>query len=71
MGTARLVGTDRETIVRGAATLLRDPAVYEAMARPVNPYGDGFACSRIVTHLESVLGARQRRSDPFLLAKAA
>ncbi len=46
-GTARLVGTERELIVREAIRLLDDPAAYETMARAHNPYGDGNAAMRI------------------------
>jgi UDP-N-acetylglucosamine 2-epimerase (non-hydrolysing) len=31
-----------------AAELLTDQAVYDQMAKAVNPYGDGQACQRIV-----------------------
>ncbi len=47
-GTVRLAGTEEEAIYAQAARLLTDPAAYEAMAKAVNPYGDGFACRRIV-----------------------
>ncbi len=47
-GTARLVGTDSETIVREAERLLHDPQAYQAMAQAVSPYGDGQAAARIV-----------------------
>ncbi len=50
-GTVRLVGTDKGTIVDGVTTLLRDENTYLAMARAVNPYGDGKACPRIVDAL--------------------
>src|SRR5262249_24987509 len=40
-GTAQLVGTRTEAIVAAATELLTDPAAYDAMARAVNPYGDG------------------------------
>lgn len=46
-GTARLVGTDRETIVREAAALLDDPERYAAMANRKNPYGDGSSARQI------------------------
>jgi UDP-N-acetylglucosamine 2-epimerase (non-hydrolysing) len=46
-GTVKLVGTDEEKIVGEAARLLEDPALYEAMARRHNPYGDGHASERI------------------------
>ena len=51
-GTVLLVGTDRAAIVRETARLLDDPAHYEAMSRAVNPYGDGFACGRILEKLK-------------------
>jgi UDP-N-acetylglucosamine 2-epimerase (non-hydrolysing) len=50
-GTLELVGHDRDRIVSAAARLLRDRAHYEAMARAVNPYGDGAAAERIVSWL--------------------
>lgn len=50
-GVARLVGTDRERIFAAAAELLTTPAAYAAMARPVNPYGDGHAAERIAAIL--------------------
>jgi len=46
-GTAKLVGTDPVLIAREAARLLTDTAAYEAMARAVNPYGDGQSAARI------------------------
>jgi UDP-N-acetylglucosamine 2-epimerase (non-hydrolysing) len=50
-GVARLVGTDPLQIVAAAAELLRSPAAYAAMARAVNPYGDGRAAGRIAAVL--------------------
>ncbi len=50
-GTARLVGTDPGRIVAEASRLLDDPAAHRAMARAVNPYGDGHAAERIVAAL--------------------
>lgn len=47
-GTVRLVGTDREKIVTEVSRLLTDREAYEIMARAHNPYGDGYAASRIV-----------------------
>ncbi len=51
-GTVQLVGTDPQRIERAARRLLDDPAAYQAMARAVNPYGDGHAAERIVQALE-------------------
>jgi UDP-N-acetylglucosamine 2-epimerase (non-hydrolysing) len=50
-GTVKLVGTDIQAIVSGVSTLLTDRAAYEAMARAVNPYGDGLASGRILDAL--------------------
>ncbi len=50
-GTVRLVGTDRDRIVGEAARLLDDPAAHMAMARAINPYGDGQAAERIADSL--------------------
>ena len=47
-GTARLVGTDEDSIVTEIFTLLDDKAAYEAMARAHNPFGDGRSAGRIV-----------------------
>lgn len=47
-GTVKLVGCDKETLVREAEKLLHDHSEYEIMSRAHNPYGDGKACERIV-----------------------
>ena len=52
-GTVRLVGANRERIVRNVAELLEDEAIYLKMSRAVNPYGDGAACDRIVNVLRA------------------
>jgi len=65
-GTARLVGTDPEAIVAAAQELLDDPAAHEAMARAVNPYGDGRAAPRIVAAIEHYLGRTDTRPEEFV-----
>ena len=50
-GTLRLVGTETEAIVAAATRLLDEPAAYEAMAKAVNPFGDGHAAEKIVQTL--------------------
>ncbi len=47
-GAAKLVGTQREAIIREALRLLEDASGYESMARIENPFGDGMASKRIV-----------------------
>ncbi len=56
-GVARLVGTDEACIVRETERLLDDEAAYAAMARAVNPYGDGHAAARIGAELLRRAGA--------------
>jgi UDP-N-acetylglucosamine 2-epimerase (non-hydrolysing) len=56
-GTARLIGTATADIVAEASRLLTDGAAYEAMARAINPFGDGQASGRIVAAARSFLGA--------------
>ncbi len=54
-GTAKLVGTDEEAIVREASRLLDEESAYVEMARAVNPYGDGKAAGRIADVLAEAL----------------
>ena len=50
-GTVKVVGVDEDVIVEEAVKLLTQPAEYDKMAKAVNPYGDGHACERIVSHI--------------------
>jgi UDP-N-acetylglucosamine 2-epimerase (non-hydrolysing) len=50
-GVLKLVGTDPGRIQAEAAHLLDDPHAHAAMARAVNPFGDGQAAGRIVKAL--------------------
>ncbi len=50
-GTVKLVGTDYNMIVNGVSSLLEDEVTYKKMSKAINPYGDGFACRRIVNIL--------------------
>ncbi len=52
-GVLKLVGTDQKRIVSEATRLLDDDAAYAAMARAVNPFGDGRAAIRIVERLQA------------------
>jgi UDP-N-acetylglucosamine 2-epimerase (non-hydrolysing) len=47
MGSAKLVGTDKQRIVSEIFALLDNDAAYAAMARSQYPYGDGHASQRI------------------------
>jgi UDP-N-acetylglucosamine 2-epimerase (non-hydrolysing) len=57
-GTARLIGTDAEAIVREAGLLLDDPVAYAAMAQASNPFGDGQASGRILEASRAFLADR-------------
>ncbi len=50
-GTVKLVGTDYDKIVNEVSFLLENREYYNKMSRAVNPYGDGKACSRIISML--------------------
>lgn len=50
-GTVKVVGVAENDIYQNAKALLTDKDLYERMSKATNPYGDGHACERIVTHL--------------------
>ena len=52
-GTLKLVGTDTKNVYEETKLLLTDRSIYSAMSEAKNPYGDGFASSRIV---DAILG---------------
>ena len=56
-GTARLVGTESDAIVRECMRLLDDEAAYADMARAHNPFGDGASAGRIADLLAGERGA--------------
>ena len=64
-GTVKLAGTDEKAVYQMAAELLTDQSAYAAMAHAVNPYGDGFACRRIVDSIEWKFGLRPDRPEEF------
>lgn len=47
-GTVKLLGTDTDKIVNNVQELLDSKDAYNKMSESINPYGDGFACQRIV-----------------------
>ncbi len=52
-GTAKLVGTNYDIIVKTASELLTDNHAYQKMSAVHNPYGDGKATQRIITRILS------------------
>ena len=53
-GTVHLVGTCHDVIINEVSILLENKEAYDKMSKAVNPYGDGKACSRIVTYLKEL-----------------
>ena len=64
-GTVRVIGTDKDVIIAEAEELLSGGARYESMAHAVNPYGDGYACRRIVDDLLYYLGEKDAPAEDF------
>jgi len=54
-GTAKLVGTDIQTIVSNAEQLFNNPSVYSSMSNAVNPYGDGSTSKQIVEIVKEIM----------------
>ena len=51
-GSAKLVGTRSQTIIRETTRLLEDAQEYERMTHIANPFGDGRASKRIVDFIK-------------------
>ncbi len=47
-GTAKLVGTNKEVILKEAFELLDNSKAYDKMAKAVNPYGDGTTSKQVL-----------------------
>lgn len=54
-GTAILVGSDPEKIVKYATKLISEPDFYDSMANAKNPYGDGTSSDKIIAILKESL----------------
>ena len=65
-GTAKLAGVTYDGVLAEANRLLDDPAAYQAMAKAVNPYGDGRACERIAQAIRWHFGLTDQRPSDFL-----
>ncbi|MEA2011513.1 MAG: UDP-N-acetylglucosamine 2-epimerase (non-hydrolyzing), partial [Verrucomicrobiota bacterium] len=53
-GTVKLVGTDKEKIIKEVSILLSSQEEYNKMSKAYNPYGDGNACNRIIEFLKEM-----------------
>lgn len=69
-GTVKLAGTETDEIVRLAELLLEDAAFYNAMAKAVNPYGDGHACPRIAQAILHHFAMTDSAPAPFIPGKS-
>ena len=65
-GTAKLAGVTYEGVLAEANRLLDDSAAYQAMAKAVNPYGDGHACRRIAQAIRWHFCLTDERPADFL-----
>ncbi|MCF7530049.1 non-hydrolyzing UDP-N-acetylglucosamine 2-epimerase [Neisseria lisongii] len=48
-GTVKLVGTNKDTIIKEVKLLLNDNELYKTMSNAHNPYGDGTAVNKILS----------------------
>lgn len=64
-GTVKLLGTDKERIVKEANMLIRDKKEYESMSKAVNPYGDGKASQRIADAILYHFGFKKDNIEEF------
>lgn len=62
-GTVKLVGVEKDVIIKEAKILLDDKSAYEKMAKAANPYGDGNASERIVKAILSRFADGERPQD--------
>lgn len=65
-GTIRLVGTERQSIIKNTVELLENETNYEKMANSTNPYGDGHASKRIVDAIKFFFGIKNQRIKEYL-----
>lgn len=66
-GTLKLAGTDEDKIFHLANELLLDRNTYDAMAKAVNPYGDGHASERIIEAIRFYFKQINRRPEDYRL----
>jgi len=50
-GTVKVIGIEKEAIIKEVRNLLLNKAEYERMAKAINPYGDGTASKKIVASI--------------------
>ena len=55
IGTVKLVGTDKNKIIKETELLINDSNKYEKISKLANPYGDGKASKRIIEIIENII----------------
>ena len=68
-GTVKVVGTDKDLIVKETNKLLTDSYEYTKMSKATNPYGDGKACERIVDAILYYFGLKEERPKDIFEGK--
>ncbi|SNS50277.1 UDP-N-Acetylglucosamine 2-epimerase [Anaerovirgula multivorans] len=64
-GTVKVVGVEKDIIIKEVDKLLLNSEHYLQMANAVNPYGDGMASKRIVTALKYYFGYIHTKPNNF------
>ena len=64
-GTAKLAGVCYDDVLSEANRLLDSQEAYNAMAKAVNPYGDGHACERIAQAIRWHFGLTEEAPEDF------
>ncbi|MDC0853689.1 UDP-N-acetylglucosamine 2-epimerase (non-hydrolyzing) [Candidatus Pelagibacter sp.] len=54
VGTAKLVGTNPNIIIRNVNELLENKKIYRKMTKSHNPYGNGYAAKKIIHYLKKI-----------------
>lgn len=67
-GSARLVGTDTDVIVKEVTRLLEDSSAYNAMRIGYSPYGDGRAAGRSVDAIVGFMRSGKHGVEDFVPA---
>ncbi|MCC5909659.1 MAG: UDP-N-acetylglucosamine 2-epimerase (non-hydrolyzing) [Clostridiaceae bacterium] len=65
-GTVKIVGVEKETIMKEVDNLLLNDEAYKNMSYATNPYGDGRACDRIVAALKYYFNLTKERPKNFM-----
>lgn len=64
-GTVKLVGTDKDNIVKLANELINNSCEYDKMSKAINPYGDGKASKRIAAAILQYFDIQKEEYSEF------